>query len=901
MIKHSDAKNCNSLAKNLTYFAQMRTYRYESCISNAGQTSLTKKSNWAEHMKTSFTQLTLKPFQQMLSLALVFVLCIATVSNLAHAANPVAAGGNILDAAAAEPGFFKKLFTGKWSLRRGGNKYTDPNTSPGTDELIAGANASSKVLRPLMKDNLAEASENIFTDLQIVVNNTDLPPLIGHQSEIDSLITHINTSGTEGAFLVGNAKSGRQHLLKEFQRQINEGRHPQLGNLHIIMVNTDHSNFTNFREFKSMLSEKINDELLSKIESVQPGTPRFVFALEHTDNFARGELAETAHITQFVDTLKQTFGSSTFVVARTSQADANQITSKASRIQDRWKQVSMRVLDEDEVLSALREYLKVAKLKIGDQSLLISDDELNTLHKFAQTHFSDSVSPGRDIELLAYVIERKKTAILNGYSDEIAKGLHQKARELEKEFEEMQALAGPEFTHASERVAKIPQELSELNAEIAKIEGHFNLITTHAKLMRSRIEIEKAIQGAKGELSNTNNLSDATKAALTQKLAAFEKQLVATNSQIDELAENANIYNVTRDDIAYAVYDLKKPNADYLKIASERRTYTEDEAVEEISKRLFGQDQLLKLIRPIFRSGEADALTRSLSRPDKPEFTTLILGPPGTGKTEFVKLLSKYLKDDNFIKLAMGEYGDQMSATRLSGAAPGFVGHDQGSELVNKLRELLKAGISFDEIEKAHPDVFKVLLNFLWDGVITDGRALQGSAKNSFVAMTSNALQDLIKEGKITATTPEHEVREMLKRSNGGPFLDEFVDRIDAIVVTTSLSKENQAKIVAKQLGDLRYNMQRKGYGLQDDISVGLKIYGDLPADKISTREIERAITRSLTNNIDEILRNKRYINAKGESVTIPIKKGQTLNVRWDDNLQDWRFTIRQRATSPSK
>ena len=292
-------------------------------------------------------------------------------------------------------------------------------------------------------------------------------------------------------------------------------------------------------------------------------------------------------------------------------------------------------------------------------------------------------------------------------------------------------------------------------------------------------------------------------------------------------------------------------------LASEKQKYLSLENV--LHKRVIGQDEAINSVADAIRRNRA-----GLSDENKPLGSFLFIGPTGVGKTELAKTLADFLFNDekSLTRIDMSEYMEKFSVSRLIGAPPGYVGYDEGGQLTEAVRRRPYSVILFDEIEKAHPDVFNVLLQVLDDGRLTDGQGRVIDFKNSIIIMTSNLGSDLILETKDMSSIKE-KINELLKIS----FRPEFLNRIDEIITFTRLDKKyinaivrNQIEKLAERLKDRRINLEVSNEAIEFISDVGYDA-------QFGARPLKRAIQNYIENTLaKEILAGKYF---EGDSIKI--------------------------------
>ena len=396
--------------------------------------------------------------------------------------------------------------------------------------------------------------------------------------------------------------------------------------------------------------------------------------------------------------------------------------------------------------------------------------------------------------------------------------------------------------------------LEEIRAELAELRETFNAMKAkldnekHAigKVQKIREEIEKT--GA--EIEKAQASYDLAKAAELKygKLPELQKELEEEEKKADQAQHSLLRDRVSEEEIAKTVSRWTGiPIAKLME--GEREKLLQLDSI--LHKRVIGQDEAVTKV--------CDAILRSragIRDPRRPIGSFLFLGPTGVGKTELAKALAESLFDDehNMIRLDMSEYMEKYSVSRLIGAPPGYVGYDEGGQLTEAVRRKPYAVVLFDEIEKAHPDVFNVLLQVLDDGRITDSQGRTVDFKNTIIIMTSNLGSDIILDGIDSMgdikESARETVTELLKRS----FRPEFLNRIDETVFYRPLTKENIYGIVELLIGDLARRLESRHIGIhitdnaKDLIieSAYSPIYGARPLKRFLQSRVETLIARRM-------------------------------------------------------
>ena len=489
----------------------------------------------------------------------------------------------------------------------------------------------------------------------------------------------------------------------------------------------------------------------------------------------------------------------------------------------------------------------------------IQDSALISAAVLSNRYISDRFLPDKAIDLVDEACAMIRTEI-----DSLPMELDIIQRKIIQHEIEEAALSKETDSLSKEQLEGIKRELSEMRDEFKKLhakwENEKNSITNLQKLREELESVNYEIEKAENEydLNRAAELKYKTKPELVAKIEEAEKTAGGEHQLLRDKVTDEEIARIVERWTGIPVSKLVEGEKDKL------------QSLEEVlHRRVIGQDEAV--------SSVADAIIRSragIQDPDKPIGSFLFLGPTGVGKTELAKTLAESLFDDekNMVRIDMSEYMEKFSVSRLIGAPPGYVGYEEGGQLTEAVRRRPYSVILFDEIEKAHPDVFNILLQVLDDGRITDSQGRTVDFKNTVIILTSNLgspiiLDSIEESGKITEEA-ESEINAILKRS----FRPEFLNRLDETIIFTPLSLEDIKKIVDLTLLSLksRLEAQRITLVVTDEAKEHLAENGYDP--QFGARPLKRYIKHTV-----ETLVAKRIIVGdipESSTITVDVEDG---------------------------
>ena len=631
--------------------------------------------------------------------------------------------------------------------------------------------------RKIMTDNpesTYEALDKFGKDLVELARKGKLDPIIGRDQEIRRAIQILSRRNKNNPILIGEPGVGKTAIAEGIAQRILKGDVPE--NLKDKTIfSLDLGALVAGAKYRGEFEERLK----AVLEEIENSEGRIILFIDEVHNIVGA--GKTEGSMDAGNLLKPMLARGEVkVIGATTIDEYRKYIEKDAALERRFQPVMVNEPTIEDTISILRGLKEKFEIFHG---IRITDNAIVTAATMSDRYINDRFLPDKAIDLIDEAAAKVKTEInsMPVELDEITRRLMQ--LEIEKV-----ALSKETDKASKERLTTLEKEIADLKDEEKELKSQWEREKEEAgKVAKINEEIEKI----KLQIEEAQRKNDYNKLAELQygKLPELEKQKEAEE---EKAKDNSSIANkllkqeIDSEEIAEVVGKWTGiPVAKLLQGEREKILHL----AEHMMKRVIGQDDAIKTI--------SDTIIRSragLKDPNRPIGSFIFLGPTGVGKTYLTKTLAFNLFDDedNIVRIDMSEYMDKFSVTRLIGAPPGYVGYEEGGQLTEAVRRKPYSVILFDEIEKAHPDVFNVLLQLLDDGRLTDGKGKIVDFKNTIVIMTSNIGSEIIlNDPMVSEPTKEAVLDEMKHR-----FKPEFLNRIDDIIVFKALGKESVKNIV---------------------------------------------------------------------------------------------------------
>ena len=709
------------------------------------------------------------------------------------------------------------------------------------------------------------ALERYSRDLTVLARLGELDPVIGRDEEVRRVMKVLARRTKNNPVLIGEPGVGKTAIAEDLAQRIMSGDIPtSLADKRLLAL--DISAMVAGAKYRGEFEERMK----AVLKDITEGEGQFIIFIDELHTIAGAGAAEGA--VDAGNMLKPALARGELrVVGATTLSEYRKHIEKDAALERRFQPVYVAPPSVDDTVAILRGLKERYEVHHG---VRITDDAIVAAATMADRYIGGRFLPDKAIDLVDEAGSRLRIEL-----DSMPQKIDEVERRITQLAIEKQALGGEVEKSEKDRLIGVEAELSDLKERSAGMKARWQsekeaierLQGLEERLDELRVEAERATRT--GDLERAAEVQYSDIPGTEQAIAVAEEPLAELQGDGKFLKEE-----VDADDIATVV-------AEWTGIPVSRLMETEKERLRHLlGERVVGQPEAIHAVANAVRRDRT-----GLQDPNRPVGSFIFLGPTGVGKTETTRSLAEFLFDDEraMVRLDMSEYMEKHAVARLIGAPPGYVGFEEGGQLTEAVRRRPHAVILFDEIEKAHPEVFNVLLQILDDGRLTDSPGRTVDFRNTVILMTSNLGSQIILEslGSESSETAEWDSAvDAVKQVLHGHFRPEFLNRVDDIIVYVPLSQESLRTIVELQLRRLEELVRGLGMKLSvgDDVKDVLAREGFDPA--FGARPLKRAIQHGIQDALALYLLEEEV--GDGSTLHVSLVPGDALQVRFERNLE---------------
>lgn len=712
------------------------------------------------------------------------------------------------------------------------------------ESLRAGRKIESKT-----GDETLDSLKKFGIDLSAKASEGKLDPVIGREEEIERVMQILIRKTKNNPILLGEPGVGKTAIVEALAGRIVKKDVPtSLQNKRVIAL--DMSALiagAKYRgEFEDRLKAVVNEVIKNK---------NIILFIDEIHTIVGAGASEGSM--DAANILKPALARGELhTIGATTLKEYRKYFEKDAALQRRFQPVSVNEPSVNEALAMLRGIKE--KLEIH-HNVRINDSALVAAAKLSKRYISDRFLPDKAIDLIDEAAAELKMQIESEPSS-----LRKVKKDIETLQVENEALKMEQNENNEKRLAEIEKELANLKEKQSELNSRFE---NEKAVFNAINEKKKEIDSLKNEANLAKSKGEFQRAAEIEygKIPSLEKALVENDEKWRKMSEaGVLLKNQVDEDLVAGILSKWTGISVQKMLTSEKQKFLQVE--EHLKQSVIGQDKAMKALARAIKRNKA-----GLNDSNKPIGSFLFLGPTGVGKTQSAKALAKFLFDDEgaMIRFDMSEFMEKHSVSRLLGAPPGYVGHEEGGELTEKVRRKPYSVVLFDEVEKAHQDVFNVLLGILDDGRATDSKGVTVDFKNTIIILTSNIASNAIVNLK------GQEQEEAVKKELKSFFKPEFLNRLDDIITFNPLGQDEAFEIVKLLFKDLQASLANKGIKAELSENAALLIAKEGFDEDFGARPLKRAIYDMIEDKLSDMILSDEL--KADESILIDADKNQII------------------------